>query len=97
MILFNLINHFNLSVLQYRELTIFSKMLEVSRIHQNLKETLQTLTVLAPADFVFQRFPNDQLRRILNDETLSKGKYTNMTFKIIILFLFFFIHCSENF
>lgn len=54
-------------------------MLEVSRIHQSLKETLQTLTVLAPTDFVLQRLPNEQLQRILDDETLTKGMYIHKT------------------
>lgn len=48
-------------------------MLEVSRMHQSLKETFQTLTVFVPTDNVLQRIPQNQLRRILNDETLSRG------------------------
>lgn len=48
-------------------------MLEVSRMHQSLKEPLQTLTVMVPTDIALQRFPQNQLRRILNDESLSKG------------------------
>lgn len=52
---------------------MFSKMLEVSRMHQNLKETFHTLTVLVPTDTVLKRLPQNQLHRILNDEALSKG------------------------
>lgn len=48
-------------------------MLDVSRLHQSLKETFQTLTVLAPTDNALQRFPHNQLQRILDDETRSKG------------------------
>lgn len=48
-------------------------MLEVSRMHQSLKETFQTLTVFVPTDSVLQRLPQNQLRRILNDETLSRS------------------------
>jgi len=48
-------------------------MLEVSRMHQSLKEPFQTLTVMVPTDMALQRFPQNQLGRILNDETLSKG------------------------
>lgn len=58
---------------QNQDLTVFSKMLEVSRMHQSLKETFQTLTVMVPTDMAFQRFPQNQLRRILSDETLSKA------------------------
>jgi len=42
-------------------------------MHQSLKEPFQTLTVMVPTDMALQRFPQNQLRRILNDETLSKG------------------------
>lgn len=58
---------------QNQDLSIFSKMLEVSRMHQSLKETFQTLTVMVPTDMALQRLPQNQLRRILNDETLSKA------------------------
>jgi len=62
----------NLMSLKNQDLTIFSKMLEVSRMHQSLKEPFQTLTVMVPSDMALQRFPQNQLRRILNDESLSK-------------------------
>ncbi|XP_050523656.1 periostin isoform X1 [Daktulosphaira vitifoliae] len=57
---------------QNTELTIFSKMIETSRMHQSLKETFQTYTVLAPIDNVLRKLPNNQLSRILDDEKLSK-------------------------
>lgn len=52
-------------------------MVEVSRMHQNLKETFHTLTVLVPTDTVLKRIPQSQLQRILNNETLSKGTNAN--------------------
>ncbi|XP_025198610.1 transforming growth factor-beta-induced protein ig-h3 [Melanaphis sacchari] len=58
---------------QNQDLSIFSKMLEISRMHQSLKESFQTLTVMVPTDTALQRLPQNQLRRILNDETLSKA------------------------
>lgn len=79
-------------------------MLEVSRVHQNLKETFQTLTALVPTDSVLQRFPQNQLRRILKDETLSKGIggfffFLSKRIYIIINIIFFLITpcCSVRF
>lgn len=50
-------------------------MIEMSRMHQSLKEPFHSLTVLVPTDIALQRLPQTQLRRILNDEKLSKGMH----------------------
>lgn len=65
-------------------------MLEVSHMHQNLKETFHTLTVLAPTDIVLKRIPHNQLQRILNDETISKGM--NMIYNTVIIFTLVYIY-----
>lgn len=60
-------------------------MLEVSRMHQNLKETFHTLTVLVPTDITLKRIPQSQLHRILNDETLSKGTNVNVHSTVLLI------------
>lgn len=62
---------------------MFSKLLEVSRMHQSLKETYHTITALVPTDHALQHISQDQLRRIMSDETLSKGTMCN---KILLMF-----------
>ncbi|VVC37673.1 FAS1 domain [Cinara cedri] len=57
---------------QNKELSIFSQMLKVSLMHQSLKETFQTLTVLAPTDTTLRLLPQKQLHRIFCNETLSR-------------------------
>ncbi|XP_050441387.1 periostin [Adelges cooleyi] len=60
------------SINQNAELTIFAKMIEIARVHQSLKDTFQTITVLAPTDNAIRTLPPNQIRRILNDEKMSK-------------------------
>lgn len=70
-------------------------MLEVSRMHQSLKETFQTLTVMVPTDMALQRLPQNQLRRILNDETLSKGTYEiYIKYQLYFLYLPLYFECT---
>lgn len=70
-------------------------MLEVSRMHQSLKETFQTLTVMVPTDIALQRLPQNQLRRILSDEMLSKGMYEISIYYLLqYLYTYLFIKCT---